>query len=245
MSEKKSQIKNKAIILLVILLLPSLIYFILSKSEHRFIEVPIFYATGEVKHTIVNGKKRTDSVYHTIPDFRFINQNRDTVTEKSYAGKIYVADFFFATCQTTCLKMASQMYRVQNEFKNNKDVMFLSHTVNPSHDTAEVLSEYADKTHADLNRWNFVTGGKEKIYEQARKGFFLPAEEGNGSANDFIHSNMLVLVDKEQRIRGYYDGITITEVNKLIDDIKMLLADYERKNPTEKNKITKGKSKHE
>lgn len=245
MSKKKSQSKNKIAVLLLILLLPSLVYFILSKSKHHFIEVPIFYATGEVKDTIINGKKRIDSVYHTIPNFKFINQRRDTVTEKNYKGKIYVTDFFFATCQTTCLKMTTQMHRLQEEFKNNNDVMFLSHTVNPMQDSAEVLALYAKKVQADSSRWNFVTGEKEKIYEQARKGFFLPAEVGNGGPNDFIHSNMLVLVDKEKRIRGYYDGTTFSEVNKLIDDIKMLLADYERRNPTEKNKITKGEPQHE
>ena len=135
--------------------------------------------------------------------------------------------------------MTSQLYRVQEKVKPNKDVMFLSHTVNPSQDSAEALAAYAKTHKADLTRWNFVTGEKEKIYTQARQGFFLPVEAGNGGADDFIHSNMLVLVDKEKRIRGYYDGTSITEVNKLIDDIKMLLADYERRNPTLNNKITK------
>ncbi|GAA4839028.1 SCO family protein [Algivirga pacifica] len=168
-----------------------------------------------------------DSI-HRIPDFAFINQDRDTVTAADYEGKIYVADFFFATCPDICKIMTNELIRVQQRYKENPDIKILAHTVTPDKDTPEVLKAYAENYRADLNMWNFVTGEKEAIYEQARCGYFVVAKPDESNPNDFIHSDKLILVDKEKRIRGYYSGTDPEDVDRLITEIALLLKEYEK-----------------
>jgi protein SCO1/2 len=163
----------------------------------------------------------TDTIYHTIDPFRFVNQFGDTVTEKTTEGKIYVADFFFATCQSICPIMSSQLIRVQEANKNN-DVLILSHTVNPMHDTIEVLAEYGNKYGAIRNKWHLLTGSKKEIYELAKNSYLVNALEDDGSVEGFLHSETFLLVDKKKRIRGIYDGTDSVAVGKLISDIKIL-----------------------
>lgn len=174
---------------------------------------------GEKKIAGVDG---TDTIYHTIQPFSFINQFNDTVTEKTIANKIYVADFFFATCQSICPKMSSQLVHVQNAFKSDKDVLLLSHTVNPSNDTVEVLNGYAQTYGAIKNKWHLLTGNKKAIYDMARYSYLVNALEEDGSAEGFLHSELFILIDKQKRIRGFYDGTDSVAVVKLISDIKLL-----------------------
>jgi protein SCO1/2 len=174
---------------------------------------------GEKKLAGVEG---TDTIYHAIQPFSFINQFHDTVTEKVIENKIYVADFFFATCQSICPKMSSQLVHVQNAFKNDKDVLILSHTVNPLHDTAEVLNGYAQSYGAIKNKWHFLTGNKKAIYDLARYSYLVNALEEDGSAEGFLHSELFILVDAQKRIRGFYDGTDSVAVVKLISDITLL-----------------------
>ena len=174
---------------------------------------------GEKKLAGVEG---TDTIYHNIQPFSFINQFNDTVTEKVIENKIYVADFFFATCQSICPKMSSQLVHVQNAFKNDKDVLILSHTVNPLHDTAEVLNGYAQSYGAIKNKWHFLTGNKKAIYDLARYSYLVNALEEDGSAEGFLHSELFILVDAQKRIRGFYDGTDSVAVVKLISDITLL-----------------------
>lgn len=216
---------KKIIVLFAVLVLPWLIYFILTTATHNLNYLP-YYGPREVKTVIVDGEEGTDTVYHTIPDFQFTDQKGRTITDKDFEGKIYVADFFFTTCKSICPKMATQLYRVQGKFKNVDDFAILSHTVYPEHDSVSVLAAYADKTHAMDDKWYFVTGDKKPIYDIARHGYFVTTSEGDGGPDDFIHSEMFILVDKERRIRGYYDGTSTVEVNKLIDAIKALFAEY-------------------
>ncbi|MBA3706164.1 MAG: SCO family protein [Bacteroidetes bacterium] len=171
-----------------------------------------------------NGK---DTIYHSLPSFKFANQDGDTITNKDYDGKIYVADYFFTTCKSICPKMATELQRVQSVFGYTKGlVQILSHTVDPEHDSVAVLKAYSDMIHADTKMWNFVTGDKKQLYDIARKGYLVNAMEGNGGPEDFIHSELFVLVDKEKHIRGIYDGTDIKAVNNLLDDIKVLIAEY-------------------
>lgn len=166
-----------------------------------------------------------DSVYHKIPSFSFVNQDGEIVNDKDYEGRIYVADFFFTTCDNICPKMTKQMYRVQEAFKEDSNVMFLSHTVDPETDSVEVLAAYAKEVNADTKRWNFVTGGKKELYDIAYSGYFLnvlEAPEDAGGEDDFIHSETFVLVDPDKHIRGLYDGTNPSEVDRLIRDIKVL-----------------------
>lgn len=176
-----------------------------------------------------------DTIYHSIPPFNFVNQDGDTITDKFYDGKIYVADYFFTTCKTICPKMSTELLRVQAKFQYTKGyIQILSHTVNPENDSVPILKEYANMVHADTKMWNFVTGDKKRLYDIARNGYLLNALEGDGGPDDFIHSELFILVDKEKHIRGIYDGTKIKEVSNLIDDIKVLMAEYLIKNESAK-----------
>jgi protein SCO1/2 len=170
-----------------------------------------------------------DSVVHEVPDFSFLNQEGKTITKKNIAGKIYVADYFFTTCQSICPVMKKQMNRVYKEFLNDSEVVFLSHTVDPETDTVATMKEFAQRFNADPKKWMFLTGGKKELYDQARNGYFLDPSTGNGDADDFIHTQNFALVDKNFHIRGYYDGTDSADVNRLITEIKVLKMEYNQK----------------
>ncbi|HEX8516470.1 MAG TPA: SCO family protein [Bacteroidia bacterium] len=216
------------VILLFILTFPSVLYVILATGETNFIRLPYM---GE-RELAPNGK---DTVYHKVQPFSFLNQDGKIITDKDYEGKIYVADYFFTTCQTICPKMATELLRVQEKFAYTKGlVQILSHTVNPENDSVQVLKAYSDMIHADNTMWNFVTGDKKQLYDMARYSYLVNAMEGNGGPDDFIHSELFVLVDKEKHIRGIYDGTDIKAVNDLLDDIKVLIAEYTIKETKDK-----------
>ena len=187
---------------------------------------PIRYLAiyGEKSYESKNGK--SDTTYHTIQNFSFTNQDGKAVTEKDFKGSVYVTDFFFTTCHTICPIMSNQMERVATHFKGNAEVKFLSHTVDPEIDTVEQLKSYAIKHNADSKQWMFVTGEKKALYDIARTGYLLNAEEGDGGPDDFIHTQNFALIDKDKRIRGYYDGTDSTQMNQMIKDIDLLLAEY-------------------
>ena len=168
------------------------------------------------------GADGTDTIFHTVQSFSFVNQFNDTITEKAIENKIYVADFFFATCQSICPKMSSQLVHVQNAFKNDNGVLILSHTVNPSNDTVEVLKGYAQSYGAIKDKWHFLTGNKKAIYDMARYSYLVNALEEDGTAEGFLHSELFILVDAQKRVRGMYDGTDSVAVVKLISDIKLL-----------------------
>ncbi|MFT5970596.1 MAG: protein SCO1/2, partial [Flavobacteriales bacterium] len=153
-------------------------------------------------------------------------QNGDTITEAITEGKIYVVDFFFTTCPNLCPRMTEQFYRVQEQFKNDAEILLLSHSVFPNHDTVEVLAKYARENRIDSEKWHLLTGEKKQIYELARKSYFAVTTSGDGGKEDFIHTENFVLVDKEKRLRGFYDGTSKEEVNQLMFDIRKLKAEY-------------------
>lgn len=164
---------------------------------------------------------------HTIGAFSFKNQDGKTITDSDVKGKVFVAEYFFTTCQTICPVMNVQMQRVHEKYKQNQNLRILSFTVDPETDTVEQMKRYAQAHNADSKSWFFLTGEKEKLYDLARKSFFVlkPAEAENQGdvGSDFIHTNNFVLVDQKMRIRGYYDGTSEKEVSKLIKDIDLLL----------------------
>lgn len=176
-----------------------------------------------------NALKMNDTSYHTIPDFQFINQFGDVVNQQTVHGKVYVTDYFFTTCKTICPVMSTQLERVYTTYKNREDFMILSHTVDPETDSVAQLLSYAKLHGVKDKKWMFVTGEKKHLYEVARKGYLLNAEEGNGGPDDFIHTQNFALIDKERHIRGFYDGTDSIDINKLIIDIKLLLQEYEYK----------------
>lgn len=220
--------KKQHLILFSIILLPSLIYIFLTTGKHNFTHLP-FYGTRQAITKTVGDKQVTDTIYHTIPPFKFVNQNGDTITDKNYSDCIYVADFFFTTCQSICPKMTANLGVVQEKFATNDSVLILSHTVNPGNDSVPTLNAYAKLVHANPKKWNLVTGNKKDIYEIAYKGYLLNVVEDTTQIDiqkQFLHDEHFILVDKEKHIRGIYDGTSLPDVNKLIDDIKLLQADY-------------------
>lgn len=191
-------------------------------KEKAMVELPII---GECTYDTIhrNGSTTIDTIHHAIQPFSFIDQTGKKITEKDFEGKIYVTDFFFTTCKSICPIMTTQMKRVVKATKNTPQVLFLSHTVYPEHDSVSVLAEYAKKQEADANRWHFVTGNKKELYDMARSSYLLSATVGNGDSTDFVHTQMFALVDKNRHIRGLYSGTDSLEVNKLITDIDILL----------------------
>ncbi|MBE9464332.1 SCO family protein [Dyadobacter subterraneus] len=176
----------------------------------------------------VDGKEVTDTIYNVIPPFTFTNQYGDTVTEKIVENKIYVTDFFFTTCPTICPVMKRQMVKVYKEFKDNPDVMILSHTIDPEHDTPQVLNKFAKDLGVEGKQWQFLTGPKEKIYEIGQKSYLSAAQEDKTAEGGFLHSGAFILIDKEKHIRGMYDGTTEEGTQKLIQGIKSLLEEYKK-----------------
>lgn len=166
-----------------------------------------------------------DTTPWLIPDFSFIDQNGDSVTQKDFDGKIYVANFFFATCPDVCPRMNRNLHLVYEKFKRDSNIKFLSHTVHPEHDTVAVLAEYAKKLKVDSKIWHFVTGRKKDIYTIAEESYKAVTVEGDKPAN-FIHSDKLILVDKEKHIRGIYDSQDFKDVLRLEDDIIIVLKEY-------------------
>ncbi|QDK79148.1 SCO family protein [Spirosoma sp. KCTC 42546] len=188
-------------------------------------KLPILGQREAVTKT-VNGKSVTDSVYQSIPDFKFVSQYGDTVTAKTLDHKIYVADFFFTSCPTICPKMKVQLKRVYERFKGNPDVMLLSHTIDPVHDSVSVLKEFAQNLGVTGRQWLFVTGDRDKIYELGQTSYMVTAQADSTAPGGVIHSGAFILVDKDKHIRGIYDGTTEAGVDKLMTDMDRLLAEY-------------------
>lgn len=190
---------------------------------------PIRYLAifGPKEYEAKNGK--TDTTYHTVQDFSFTDQDGKTVTQKDLDGSVYVADFFFTTCHSICPIMSTKMERVYETYRGNPEVKFISHTVDPEVDSVKQLKDYAIKHNADSRQWMFVTGDKKHLYDIARTGYFLDAQKGDGGPDDFIHTQNFALVDKDKRIRGYYDGTDSTDMAQLSKDIGLLLEEYHYK----------------
>ena len=184
------------------------------------------YNPADVNPRLVDESLRHVQKNHTIANFELINQNGETITHQDYQDKIYVADFFFTRCQTICITMAFHMSELQEEYKDDDDILFLSHSVTPVMDSVSVLKAYAESKGVIDGKWNVTTGSKKHIYELARKSYFAVVDEGNGDENDFIHTEQFVLVDKERRIRGYYDGTEKEDMEKLKKDISVLKEEY-------------------
>jgi len=187
------------------------------------------YSPADVNPSLVDVSLKHITKNHAISDFELINQNGEIITNSNYKNKIYVADFFFTRCQTICIAMAYNMSELQEYYKNDTDIMFLSHSVTPVIDSVSVLKEYAGRKGVIDAKWNVTTGVKKHIYELARKSYFAVLEDGDGGENDFIHTEQFVLVDKERRIRGYYDGTEKKDMEKLKKDVALLKLEYTKK----------------
>ena len=215
-----------AIIIFIVFSAISLVVFYQLLSVEK--RLPI-YSPSDVNPKLVDASVKHIQSNHKIADFSLTNQNGTTITNKTYEGKIYIADFFFTSCQTICIAMAYNMSELQAHYKEDADIMFLSHSVTPVMDSVPVLKAYALNKGVIDGKWNVTTGPKKHIYELARKSYFAVLDEGNGDENDFIHTEQFVLVDKDRRIRGYYDGTDKEDMKKIITDIVLLKEEYTKK----------------
>ena|ERR1035437_5975141 len=211
--------KNFAYLFLASLILVSLTGFTLwTYIEKANKDLP-FYVNGKPENNFNDAKK--DNIA-TVPAFSFINQNFKPISQEFVKDKIWVADFFFTRCTTICPKMSNHLEKVQKEFAFRSDFKLISFTCDPERDTPEKLRNYASEYNADTTQWQFATGDKQSLYHFARKGLNVVATDGDGGPDDFIHSQNLVLVDKQGYVRGYYDGTNEQAVQQLIKDIKKL-----------------------
>jgi protein SCO1/2 len=216
---------EKITLLFLLLVLPAIMYFYLTRGYNNFIKLEII---GEADYS--------------IDDFSFINQDNDTITKDSLLGSIYVANFFFTSCPTICPTMTRNMSYLQDKLSVYPNIRFLSHTVDPDNDTPEKLVNYVDlmqqkNISIDLSNWDFVTGDKDKLYESAAN-YFVNASVDSLAPGGFLHSEYFILIDKQGRVRsgidingnvvGAYDGTSEVQMKDLINDINVLMAEYKR-----------------
>lgn len=199
----------------------SIIYNIFDVYKPLPIYQPAMVNTEMVDSTIQYKKK-----YHKIANFSLINQNGELITQDTYKDKIFVADFFFTTCQTICPIMTDHMALIQKKIINDDEVMLLSHSVTPEIDSVAQLKKYAIKKGVIDNKWNLVTGDKKQIYTLARKSYLAVKTAGTGDTYDMIHTENFMLIDKKRQIRGYYDGTNPEDISRLLEDLKILKEEY-------------------
>jgi len=210
---------------IVLLLLSAIIIYLFYNALQPKKVLPVYqpadFNSELVDSTLVHVKK-----YHTIADFSLTNQNGETITQDFYKNKIYVADFFFTTCPTICPVMTENMVYLQSQIANDKDVLLLSHSVTPDIDSVAQLKKYALEKGVNDKKWNLVTGDKKHIYELARKSYLAVKTDGDGGPFDMIHTENFILIDKDRRIRGTYDGTNKEEMDKLLQDLEVLKMSY-------------------
>jgi protein SCO1 len=198
------------------------VYPMIKKSQRLQVFQP-----ADVNPQLVDEDMQRTAKAHRIADFSLIDQTGTTVTNKDFEDKIYVADFFFTTCPSICPKMTASLSTLSEYYKNDTDIMFLSHSVTPVKDSVPVLAAYAEEYGVDHNKWKLTTGDKNHIYELARRSYFAVTTEGDGGEKDFIHTENFILVDKERKIRGFYDGTSPDDMERLKSDITILRYEYE------------------
>jgi len=188
-------------------------------------KLPI-YQPAMVNYELVDTSLQHIKKYHKIAPFSLTNQNGKPITEKDYADKIYVADFFFTTCPSICPKMTENMGHIQKAIRKDNQVMLLSFSVTPQIDSVPQLKRYAKEKGVIDAKWNLLTGEKKAIYELARKSYLAAKTDGDGGPHDMIHTENFILVDPEQRIRGFYDGTDFKAMDDLLSDIQILKKEY-------------------
>lgn len=183
---------------------------------------------------IVERKEGIKSFYDTIPhkiaDFRFVNQDSNWVSNETFENKIYVADFFFTSCPTICPVMKKQMLRVYDKFNQNEKFAILSHTIDPKYDSVKVLKSFADNLDVKTETWHFVTGEQEEIYNLGETSYMVTAGAEEDAPGGYIHSGAFLLIDMNRHVRGVYDGTIADQVDILMNDIDILLKEYEVQN---------------
>lgn len=219
-----AKFKTLAIVIGILSILIIAVFYVLLKPKDR---LPV-YQPDMVNAELVDTTVQHIRKYHKIADFELVNQNGDTITQEFYKDRIYVADFFFTTCLTICPIMTDHMLDIQGIIKNDPEVLLLSHTVFPTTDSVRILKKYALEKGVIDEKWNLVTGDKAHIYDLARKSYLASKSKGDGGPYDVIHTENFVLVDKQRRIRGFYDGTDPKAIESLLKDIEILKTEYSR-----------------
>jgi len=213
--------------LLSIFGLIGLITFIsISKGHNTDFRLPI-YIPADLDPDWVDESIINSTGPHIVQDFEFINQNGKIIDERTVSGKIYVAEFFFSTCPGICPTLTKHTKRIQDAFIDDDDILILSHTVYPEHDSVQVLKAFGEMHGIKSTKWHLLTGPKKDLYGISRKGYFAISYEPDLSEYGFIHTENVVLVDKDRRLRGFYNGTKPHEINRLIEDIHVLKKEYE------------------
>ena len=184
--------------------------------------LPYYNEESFTPNWLTPGSKE-ERAFHKIPDFKLTNQLGEMVTQKTFDHKIYIADFFFTTCPGICPKMTGNMFKVQEVFRNDPEIVLVSHSVMPATDSVSVLKTYATKHEVIDNKWHLVTGNKSEIYSLGRDHYFVENDLGEAkSIDDFLHTENFLLIDKQKHIRGIYNGLNSASIAQLIIDIKSL-----------------------
>ncbi|MCF6298013.1 MAG: SCO family protein [Flavobacteriaceae bacterium] len=213
---KKSKSTLIFLFFFILVVFPIIYFLVKPKSE-----LPV-YNPIDVNPRLVDDEVRHIKRGHKVGNFDLINQNGKIITQDSFKNKIYVADFFFTRCQTICPIMAINMANLQENYKDDSEIKFLSHSVTPVIDSVSVLRTYANEKGAIDGKWEITTGEKKQIYALARKSYFAVLDEGDGGDQDFIHTEQFILIDKKGQIRGFYDGTDKSEVERIYKDIEIL-----------------------
>ena len=215
---------KKASLLIALFVLPGLVIFFLASGEHVFRKLP-YYGPKEVVETVVNGETVSDTAYFQVPSFRFTDEQGQVFTEDSLIGKNYVVNFFFTRCPTICPTMSMQLRRVIESTKEINNLLILSHSIDPKNDTVESLQAYAEKYFATPDKWKFLRAEMEYTHDFARDGYLLNAMADDNAPGGFLHSEYVMLIDKERHIRGVYKGTSNEDIDRLIDEVRLLMKE--------------------
>ncbi|MEO5911865.1 MAG: SCO family protein [Pelobium sp.] len=201
------------------------LYFLISSCDSTPKKLPIL-GNREPVEKMVDGKTVVDTVYQTIPDFNFMNQDSVMINNDSLSNSIYIADFFFTSCPSICPIMSKNMLTIYEKYKGNSEVRLISYTIDQKYDTIPTLKKYATKLGVKGSQWSFLLGSRDSTYNLAKDGYMSYTKENDSIPGGYEHSGYLILVDKQKRIRGAYDGTDKTQVEQLSKDMDILLSEY-------------------
>lgn len=214
------------------ILVPLTGYLIVDHYGKNVIPIPRYYIPERVDTIVKNGKTTYDTVFHQIRDFKMTNQLGQEVSLKDMEGKVILVDFFFTSCPSICPTLTKNLRKIQNAYgKTDTLLQILSFSVDPVRDSVQKLRKYGYDYKVNPDNWWLLTGDKKEIYDLARHDYFVSVTEGNGGPDDFVHTEKLVLIDKNRHIRGYYNGLDSNAIKQCATDIATLYLEKDRHRP--------------
>lgn len=214
------------------MLVPLVGYLIVDHYRKDAVPLPGYYVAERVDTVVKDGKTTYDTIYHTVKDFTFTNQMGQQVSLHDLKNKMVVVNFFFTSCPSICPRMMANLEKVQKAYiKNDTLVQFMSFTVDPERDSSETLRMYGVKKNINPDNWWLLTGAKPDLYRVARQEFFASVDLGDGGPDDFIHTEKVILLDKDRHIRGIYDGLDSNAMRKIANDIAVLHLEKAKNRP--------------